>query len=83
MLAFLNHLRFLPTESELKAELKRIRQGGAENDWIEVLRTAGGKSFEKQIDYIYKLMYPESHADWETLANLRNGYNTQPNWVQR
>ena len=64
----------------MKAELKRLRQGGAELDWIEVLVTEGGMSFQKQVDYIYELMSSKSQADLETLAKLRYGYNTQPNW---
>ena len=66
----------------MKAELTRLRQGGAEiGGWIKVLVTEGGKSFQKQVDYIYELMYSESQADLVTLAELRYGYNTQPNWV--
>ena len=66
----------------MKAELTRLRQGGAEiGGWIKVLVTEGGQSFQKQVDYIYELMYSESQADLVTLAELRYGYNTQPNWV--
>ena len=66
----------------MKAELTRLRQGGAEiGGWINVLVTEGGKSFQKQVDYIYELMYSESQADLVTLAKLRYGYNTQPNWA--
>ena len=83
ILAFLHHLRLWPTNDHaVKAELTRLRQGEAEiKGWIEVLLTEGGKSFEKQVNYIYKLMYSKSQADSETLAKLRYGYNTQPNWV--